>query len=344
MGNDSSVKIALVGGVGYIGGRLVHYLKTKGHHVRVTTRRSLKNVPSWVSADQVVRNDLTNVSIIRKHLADREVIIHLASPDEREAERDPRAALRAGSETVWNVLEAISELPQKPRFLFLSTFHVYGQAGKGNVTEKTQPLPLHPYGLGRYLGETVAQFFRRRHGLKTLCVRLSNVVGPPADFSVPRWTLLLGDLCLQAVTQKQMVLRSPPSTQRNFIPMEDAVRALEFLARPSTSWPADGIIQLGSPRSLTLDGVARRVADCTKREMGYVPRILCLSKSKDNTSFSIPLRYSTQRLKDMGFSWTNSMDREIINTLKMCLEAHIKWGPKIFRACGLPEGKKKSRV
>jgi UDP-glucose 4-epimerase len=338
------VKFALLGGTGYIGGRLARYLKSKRHHIRVTTRRSLKQIPSWLSADQVVQDDLENVEAIRKHLADREVIIHLASPDERQAEQDPRAALRAGGETVWNVLEAIAGLPKKPRFIFLSTFHVYGQSGNGIIAEKTPPRPLHPYGVGRYMGETIAQLFRRRHGVKALCVRLSNVVGPPADFSVPRWGLLLGDLCLQAVTKKKLVLRSPPTTQRNFIPMEDCLRGLEFLARPSTSWPADGIIQLGSPRSLTLDGVARRVADCTKREMGYVPRIHYLTKTPYNAPSEIPLNYSIRRLKAMGFSWNNSMDQEITNTLIMCLDAYAKWGARIYRICGLPAPKSSARA
>lgn len=329
------MKIALVGGIGYMGGRLAAHLRSKRYHVRLTTRRSLKDVPRWVESDQVVHDDLKNVNILRKHLADRDVVIYLASPDEKEAERNPIAAIRAGSESVWNVLEAISSMPQKSRFIFLSTFHVYGQAGKGTVTERTLPLPVHPYGLGRYIGENIVQVFRRQHGMKALCVRMSNVVGSPADFSVPRWTLLLGDLCLQVVTQKKMVLRSPPTTQRNFIPMENAVRALEFLARPMAPWPADGVIHLGSPRSLTLDQLAQRVARCAAREIGNTPTILYLSKTRIDDSARFPLRYSVRRLQHMGFSWNNSMDREITTTLKMCREAYAKWGPKIYRVGGL---------
>jgi UDP-glucose 4-epimerase len=328
------VKFALLGGTGYIGGRLARYLKSKRHHIRVTTRRSLKQIPSWLSADQVVQDDLENVEAIRKHLADREVIIHLASPDERQAEQDPRAALRAGGETVWNVLEAIAGLPKKPRFIFLSTFHVYGQSGNGIIAEKTPPRPLHPYGVGRYMGETIAQLFRRRHGVKALCVRLSNVVGPPADFSVPRWGLLLGDLCLQAVTKKKLVLRSPPTTQRNFIPMEDCLRGLEFLAR-ATAWPADGVIHLGSPKTLTLDHVAHGVAECAAKKMGVPPPIVYLSKVED-VSLRKPLKFSVRRLQRMGFVWTNSFDREVTNTLTMCQEAYKKWGRNIFNVCGLP--------
>ena len=161
------------------------------------------------------------------------------------------------------------------------------------------------------------------------------MVGSPADFSVPRWTLLLGDLCLQVVTQKKMVLRSPPTTQRNFIPMENAVRALEFLARPMAPWPADGVIHLGSPRSLTLDQLAQRVARCAAREIGNTPTILYLSKTRIDDSARFPLRYSVRRLQHMGFSWNNSMDREITTTLKMCREAYAKWGPKIYRVGGL---------
>ena len=91
------MKIALVGGIGYMGGRLADYLRSNHHHVRVTTRRSLSGVPPWVKSDQVVHDDLTNVNVLRKHLGDRDVIIYLASPDEKEAERDPRMALRAGT-------------------------------------------------------------------------------------------------------------------------------------------------------------------------------------------------------------------------------------------------------
>lgn len=330
------MKFALIGGIGYMGGRLTTHLKSKHHHVRVTTRRSRKNVPPWLSADQVVQDTLQNVDLLRKHLADRDVVIHLASPDEKEAERDPRAALRAGGETTWNILEAIAGLPQKPRFLYLSTFHVYGRSGQGKITERTLPLPSHPYGVGRYLGENITQVFRRREGLPALCVRMSNVVGPPADFTVPRWTLLLGDLCLQAVTEKKMTLRSSPSEQRNFIPMEDAVRALEFLSRPMAPWPEDGVIHLGSPRSLTLDQLARRVARGAAQELGYSPPLVCLSKNRFQGTPGVPLRFSVQRLMAMGFTWNESMDREITHTLKMCREAHAKWGLKMFRVCGVP--------
>jgi UDP-glucose 4-epimerase len=338
------MKIALVGGIGYMGGRLAEYLRSNRHHVRMTTRRSLKDVPPWVKSDQVVHDELTNVKLIRRHLVDRDVIIYLASPNENEAERDPRMALRAGSESVWNVLEAMAGMPKKPRFLFLSTFHVYGQAGKGTVTEKTLPLPLHPYGLGRYIGENVTQIFRRRHGIETLCVRMSNVVGPPVDFSVPRWTLLLGDLCLQTIIQKRMILRSPPTIQRNFIPMEDAVRALEFLARRTVSWPSDGVIHLGALRSLSIDQMARRIAQCAAKETGFTPPIHYLTKTPYNAPSEIPLNYSIRRLKAMGFSWNNSMDQEITNTLIMCLDAYAKWGARIYRICGLPAPKSSARA
>ncbi|MBL0348755.1 MAG: SDR family oxidoreductase [Elusimicrobia bacterium] len=331
------MKLALLGGIGYIGGRLTEHLKSAGHRVRVTTRRAAHERPRWTVADEVVRNDLTRPDRIAPLLADRDVVIHLAAPDEIAAVRDPRAAIRAGGETVWNVLEAISRLPRRPAFLYLSTFHVYGQRGRGRVTEQTVPVPCHPYGLGRYLGENVTQVFRHRAGLRALCVRLSNVFGAPADISVPRWTLIVGDLCLQAVLNGRLVLRNPLSDRRNFLPMEDAVRGLAFLARRTASWPTDGVIHLGSPWNLTLGDLARRVARRAERLLGVRPPIGGPAPEARPTPVS-PLRFSIDRVATMGFSWRNGIDREIDRTLRLCVEGYRRWGARLPAICGLDPG------
>jgi UDP-glucose 4-epimerase len=244
------------------------------------------------------------------------VVIHLAAPDEIVSAQHPIEALRAGGEGTWNVLDALAACEKPPLFLYLSTFHVYGPNGKGTVTEDTPPFPVHPYSVGRFAGETVTQAFRHRHQLKALCVRASNIFGAPVSLDIPRWSLVFNDLCLQAVKDKKLILKTSGVQKRNFIAMMDAVRALEFLSLHSDKWPLDGTIHLGSSLNLSIVEAANHVAKWAPAILGYsTPIEMASQKSGEGTS---DLDFSIARLVKMGFAWKNSIPEEIQATLKLC--------------------------
>lgn len=309
----------LLGGIGYVGGRVSQYLRAQGHHVCVTTRRPLRDVPAWLSVDEVVQADLVDQSQLRTALAGRDVALHLAAPDEIAAAADPLLALRAGGELTWNTLAVLAQCSPPPLFLYLSTFHVYGQNGHGSVDEATVPLPAHPYSLGRYMGENVAQVFRQRSGIKALCVRMSNALGAPMSVDVSRWSLVFNDLCLQAVVNKTLVLKTAGTQRRNFLTLHDAGRAIEFLALHSGAWPGDGIIHLGSPMNLSIQEVAERVAAEVAASLGHTPPIVRGEQAGVGQGQALDFRID--RLAAMGFTWTNLVEAEIRATLRLCQEA-----------------------
>jgi UDP-glucose 4-epimerase len=313
------VRVVLLGGLGYVGGRVARYLRTQGHHVRVTTRRPPHAVPGWMPADEIVQADLIDGEQLRAALAGSDVVVHLAAPDEVESAADPRGALRAGGELTWNVLSALPASRPPPLYLYLSTFHVYGPNGFGAVDETTLPQPMHPYALGRYLGELVTQLFRRQHGVRALCVRMSNSIGAPIDHAVPRWSLVGNDLCRQAVTTNQLLLKTSGMQRRNFLTLQDAARAIEFLAQHAESWPGDGVIHLGSTMNLSVHELAERIAAQVHAARGYRPPIVAASATAAGAGDE--LRFSIDRLAGMGFTWTNELDAEIDATLTLCAES-----------------------
>jgi UDP-glucose 4-epimerase len=312
------MRFVLLGGIGYVGGRVAAYLRSQGHHVRVTTRRPLHDVPVWVSADEVVHADLADTAQLRAAMAERDVAIHLAAPDEIAAALDPLAALRAGGELTWNALTAVTEGASPKLFIFVSTFHVYGPNAHGDVSEESIPLPSHPYALGHYLGENVTQMFRRQQGIKALCVRMSNALGAPISIDVPRWSLVCNDLCLQAVVDERLVLKTAGAQCRNFLTLQDAARAMEFLSLRSDAWPTDGVIHVGSPLNLSIRELAERVAAEVAATMGFAPAIT-LAK-QEAPGHGKELTFRVDRLTAMGFTWTNRVGEEIRATLRMCEE------------------------
>ena len=309
------MRFLLIGGIGYLGGRLSKYLKSHGHHVRVTTRRPLSEVPDWVSADEVVQSDLRDSSALLPLLSNADIVIHLAAPDEVAAAKNPFSAITAGVEVTWHVLESFAQKANHPIFIYLSTFHVYGKNATGEVHENMIPVPVHPYALGKYFGEGIVQLFRHRHSARALCVRLSNAFGAPEDIGIPRWSLVFNDLCMQAVKEKRLTLKSAGAQQRNFITLHDTARAIEFLSLHCHKWPDDGIIDVGSTLHMSIKEAAEAVAIRCEAVLGYKPSIVMPSTSE---SPGETFKFNVERLSAMGFTWINDTQEEIDKTLKLC--------------------------
>ena len=314
----------LLGGTGYIGGRLAAYLKSRGHGVRVTTRRSRSEVPRWISADEVVSVNLQAKAELAPAFDAIDAVVDLAAPDELVSAQQPLEALKAGAEQTWMVLETLTDRAagRRPLFLYMSTFHVYGPNVHGNVDETTSPSPVHPYALGRYLGETIVQRFRKQKLVSALCLRLSNAFGAPVSADVPRWSLVFNDLCRQAVSQHELTLRTAGLQKRNFITLEDTARAIEFIIQHESAWPEDGVLHVGSSAHWSIQDVAKMVSSHCHRLLGYAPPIKYPQTADENPSADF--KFSVERLKAMGFQWNNAVDKEIEATLNICRNVDSK--------------------
>jgi len=296
----------LIGGSGYLGGRLTQYLRGQGHHVLITTRTAgpaiSTGVLPWPAA--VPPEDI-------------DCIVHLASPDQRAAAADPVGFLATSAELAWSACAFASRLRPMPVLLYLSTFHVYGNACNGILTEETVPRPSHPYALGKWMGEEIVQLFRRRDRLPAVCLRLSNAFGAPVSAAISQWNLVFNDLCRQAVTGGKLEVRAA-GEQRNFITLTDAVRAIEFIASTPGCRPSDGILHVGSSLNLSILQVAEMVAERARASLKIEVTVTSPPPSQENAkSFA----FSTERLRSYGFAWTGTAADEIDSTLHISAEA-----------------------
>jgi UDP-glucose 4-epimerase len=281
-------------------------------------------VPRWISADEVLSVNLDAKAELAPALDAIDAVVDLAAPDEVVSAQQPLAALKAGAEQTWIVLETLTDRPAgtRPLFLYMSTFHVYGPNIQGNVDETTTPSPVHPYALGRYLGETIVQTFRKRKLVNAVCLRLSNAFGAPVSADVPRWSLVFNDLCRQAVSQHKLTLKTAGLQRRNFITLEDTVRAIEFIVQHRSAWPEDGVLHVGSSAHWSIQDVAQMVSSHCHRLLGYAPLI----ESPQTADLNPPahFQFSVERLKAMGFQWNNAVDEEIEATLNICRNVDSK--------------------
>ena len=315
------MNILITGGLGYIGGRVANYLQKKDHnnHIMLTTRDINKSSPSWREEFTVLQMDLLDENSIADCLEHSEinVIIHLAALNEIDSMKNPELALEVNTMGTYKLLSIANE-KKIDRFIYFSTFHVYGEASDSVITEETPTKPFHPYAITHRAAEDFVAFFKHYHKMKTLIFRLSNGYGYPMNIDINRWTLIFNDLCKQAVTTGRIVLKSSGRQHRDFISLHDVARVVHhFLFTVPDKW-GDGLYNLGGNCSMSILDVAKKISNVYEKK--YNKNILQMKTGQDDSDSinSKPVKYSVEKIAQTGFTLEGDMISEIESTMHVC--------------------------
>jgi UDP-glucose 4-epimerase len=306
--------VFITGARGYVGGRLTKGLSETGWRVIGSTRRLGASPPGWPSeADLIELDPLDSPDTLARLLGGADVVVHLAAANELRSATDPDASLTETASGTRHVLEA-SIRAGVSRFIFFSTIHVYGAPLSGGISEDRIPRPSHPYAISHMAGEAFVLAARDAGRIDGIVVRLSNAIGAPAWFEIDRWALLGNDLARQAMTDGQIVLRTPYQW-RDFIAMEDVCRGVDILCQAGRG-SAPGIVNLGSGRAVQVHQIAARIARLAERRLG---RAVTIEPFIEGRAEPAPFQLSIDRMRELGFapSEDNELDIELDQTLAL---------------------------
>lgn len=315
------MNILITGGLGYIGGRIASYLKEKkpDSSILLTTRNKDRKLPLWTDKFTVLRMNFLDEDSIADCLEDKgiDVIIHLAALNEIDSIKDPALALEVNTQGTYKLLN-IASRKKIDRFVYFSTFHVYGETSSSVITEETPTTPFHPYATTHRAAEDLVSFFNHYHKMRTLIFRLSNGYGYPMDMDINRWTLVFNDLCRQAVTSGRIVLKSSGKQHRDFISLHDVARAVyHFLFAVPDKW-GDGLYNLGGNCSMSILDVAEKISDVYREK--YKRDILEIKTGQNDSGSTTPksVKYSIEKIVKAGFTLKSNRALEIERTMDVC--------------------------
>ena len=300
--------VVVTGGFGYVGGRIVQKLLSDGFDVRVSTRRTQAAIPSWARSTVQWGSDL-------KALCDGAgSLVHLAAPNEIICAEDPQRGI---AETVALSEQALAAAAGAGvrRFIYFSTVHVYGPL-LGFIDESTPPAPHHPYGEAHLASEAAVEAAAGEN-LAAIALRLSNGFGAPADNGTDRWSLLVNDLCRQAVQDRRIALKSGGRQLRDFLPLGDITAATaHFLKHPVQT--LYDVINLSSGKAVSARVMAATILSRAKILLGDD---ISLHIPESGTPDEAPhLVIDNGRLRDAGFCPAADPLDEIDGLLEFCLQ------------------------
>jgi nucleoside-diphosphate-sugar epimerase len=239
------LRVAVTGGTGYTGGRLIERLRASGHDVRALARASSRRpgIPgvAWVEGD------LATPDALARLVEGTDAVVHVAAVYRTAGHPDSyyRDVNVGGTE---RVLEAAARAGVR-RFVHTSTVGVHGDVRQPPADESAPFEPGDIYQETKAEAEAIALRFHRDRGLPVVVVRPGAIHGP-------------GETRLQklfrAIARGRYAVVGSGRPHYHLVFIDDLLDGYErVLSHPAA--PGEAFI-LAGPRSVSQAELARTIA------------------------------------------------------------------------------------
>lgn len=309
------MRILITGGFGYVGGRIAKHLAEGGHKIILGTRHS-SSYPDWLPQAEVAQISWGDEKVLERKCDGVDVVIHAAGMNVQDCSADPVAAL-AFNGLATSRLVAAARRASVSKFIYLSTAHVYASPLVGAITEETCPRNLHPYATSHLAGEHAVLSANSRSEIHGIVLRLSNTYGAPMHKGVNCWTLLINDLCRQAIETRKLVLQTSGFQQRDFVSLTSVCHVTERILIGHAEFKNANIFNVGAGVSKSVLEMAHLIQQRCGQVLGFKPDLS--RKTIEPDELCPKLVYRTDHLTSLGFSPKN-LDNvpEIDRLLQFC--------------------------
>lgn len=245
------MKILLVGGLGFIGGRFIKKFFNIHELIVFTKKESVrtnKNNKLRILIEKCIIEDMQTIEIIKKHKPN--VVIHLAAlTGLMKCEKNYYDAFLVNILGTFNVVKAC--LKSGSKLIFISSREVYGET-LNNESKEDDPLkPKNIYGVTKMIGEYLVQHAGQNYNLDYTILRLTNVYGPEGNERG------VNSIVKNALKKKKIEIHGG-NQLLNLVYVDDVVELINLVLDDKRS--SKQIFNVGSEDNITIKEFAEEVS------------------------------------------------------------------------------------
>lgn len=252
-------RIAVLGGVGFIGTQLCLKLIELGHSVYCVDLRDPSSSPLLAQVVQhprfrYLRHNLTLPLGIRC-----DEIYNLIAPSSvRYRKALPVETLKVSMTGAANALDAA--LAAHARILYASSGAVYGPVYSDTAYTPAEACSTHRIlAEGKRAGEALHRAYQAEYGVDTRIARIFNTYGPGADLLDQRVVM---KMIVAALLEQEIVIYGSGEQVRTFCWVEDLVDGLiRLMEAPNTG--NTRTVNLGSTHEIPIRALAAKIVEMT---------------------------------------------------------------------------------
>ncbi len=253
---NTTLRILVTGGSGFIGRHVVAALQNDGHEVAVVDRAHFPGpgvrAVTGELEDPAVRDEAVIVGT--------DAVVHLAAETSVLGSMEQPALVHRVNVDVTAALLELCRERGVGAFVLASTNAVVGSF-EGTFTEDVPLAPLTPYGATKAAAEMLGSGYSGAYGLRTPALRLTNVYGPGMhhkDSFIPR-------LMRAAADGTGVQVYGDGLQRRDLVHVHDVARAF---AAAATDWPSGPVI-IGSGLSHTVLDLVETAREATGAPISF---------------------------------------------------------------------------
>jgi UDP-glucose 4-epimerase len=246
------VRVAVTGGNGFIGSRLVDELLRTGQDVVLVDARGESPSEQRRDGARTVCLDVRDTDKLCRAVDGCDAVVHLAaSVMIKGGDRHPEEDMENGVRATHSVLEAMRRVGV-PHICFASSGSVYGEGHERPIGEDEPLRPISLYGAGKAASEAFLRAYAHLYGISVTILRLAIVLGPGLRRGV------VYDLASRArADSTRLELLGDGSQRKSYLAIEDCVSA--FCSLGLAAGHGTRVYNIAGDGSLAVTDVARHV-------------------------------------------------------------------------------------
>jgi len=248
-------KALVTGGAGFIGSHIVDRLLADGVGVVVLDDLSGGNVANLrdhlgKEGFRFVQGDIRDSGLVREAIRGVDVVFHCAALiGVQQSVLDPVLVNDVNVAGTLNVLAAGLDSGVR-RFVYASSFAVYGNSDSLPLREDQPVTPISPYGVSKLAAEGYVRTFS--NSLQTVCLRNSNVYGPRQTQN--EYSGVITQFIANLAQNRPLEIFGDGEQTRDFVHVKDVVEA-NLLALKEECVSGE-VFNIGSGEATTINQLA----------------------------------------------------------------------------------------
>jgi len=216
------MKYLIIGSKGFVGSKLQEYLISKGNIVK-----GADVVVDYLNQENYFLIDASNSDF--KFLFEKEkfdICINCSgAASVPDSINNPLRDYFLNTVNVFKILSAIKDYQTNCKFINLSSAAVYGNPLELPVKEASGVKPLSPYGIHKQQSEEICKEFYTFFNIQTCSLRIFSAYGEGLRKQ------LFWDLYKKSLDKKTIDLFGTGNESRDFIYIDDLIKAIELVSR-----------------------------------------------------------------------------------------------------------------
>lgn len=261
----SGKRVLITGGLGFVGSNLAIKLVEEGAHVTLLDAMlplyggNLFNIEPIRDKVQVNFSDIRDQSSMEYLVRDQDFIFHLAGQVSHvDSILDPFMDVAINVNGTLCVLEACRKYNPDARIIFTGTRGQYGPSVKLPVDETAPTNPMGMYAITNLTAEKIILMYHQVHGIRGLCLRITNTYGPRHHMKHNRYGVLNWFIRL-ALDDETIPIFGDGRILRDFLYIDDLVEALMRCGLTEAAY--GDIFNVGSGTAVSFIDLAEKIIE-----------------------------------------------------------------------------------